>query len=111
MAITLIEMLRQMQTGAIFSCVVVSYDKKRKTGGKIIEYHQARLFDPQMEQTATRAATEMEQLRAQLRDGKRPNHGKHFTRNIQLMQDGHSTSEVRKIHPPLVDSFNGQTVI
>lgn len=101
-----------MQTGATFSCVVVSYDKKRKSGGRILQYEEARLYDPLMEQAHTRAATEMEAMRDKLKNAsRRPNHGKHFTRNIQLMQNGHTTSETRKIHPPLVDTFNGQKVM
>lgn len=77
-----------------------------------MEYEEARLYDPLMEQKRTRPRTEMEAMRDQLNgDSRRPHHGKHFTRNILLMQNGHTTSETRKIHPPLVVKFNGQMVI
>lgn len=111
MAITLKAMIAEMQTGATFSCTVISFDKKRGTGGEILEYHEARLFDPKLEQHASRAATEVERLRERLQESRNPNHGKHFTRNIMLMMNGHTTSETRKIHPPLVVSFNNQTVL
>lgn len=111
MAITLKAMIDEMQSGAVFSCVVISMDKKRNTGGEILEYPQARLFDPKKQQAAKRAATEVERMRERLANGKRPNHGTHFTRNIQLMMDGHPTSETRKIHPPLVVLFNNETVL
>ncbi|MEL6968643.1 MAG: hypothetical protein AAFO02_00630 [Bacteroidota bacterium] len=113
MAITLQAMLKQMKTGDPFSCTVVTYDRKRKTGGRVDEYGEARLYDPKMEQQSTRAATEVERLREELRSAgsRRPNHGLHFTRNIQLLIDGHPTSEIRKIHPPLVVLFNNEIVL
>ena len=113
MAITLLDMLKQMKTGEPFSCTVVTYDRKRSKGGTIIEYGEARLYEPRAQQAATRAATRVEQLREELKSShtRRPNHGKYFTRNIQLLINGHPTSEIRKMHPPLVVIFNNEIVI
>ena len=112
MAITLKAMLEQMQSGEHFTCTVISYDKRRKKGGTVIEYGEARLYEPSAEQAATRAATEVERLRQRLSShSRKPSHGKHFTRNIQLCVEGHPTSDIRKIHPPLVIKFNDQIVL
>jgi len=111
MPITLKQMLEVMQSGESFSCVVVSFDRRRKKGGRVLEYAEARLYDPREKQHATRGQTRREKLRAQLRSKRAPQHGKYFTRNIQLMVNGHPTGEIRKIHPPLVVRFNDQTVI
>lgn len=101
-----------MQRGEHFSCTVISYDKRRKKGGDIVEYAEVRLYEPTAEQAATRAATEVEQLRQRLHSvSRRPSHGKHFTRNVQVCVAGHPTSEIRKIHPPLVVKFNDQIVL
>lgn len=113
MAITLQEMLKEMKTGQPFSCTVVTYNRRREKGGRIVSYAEARLYQPKLEQQATRAATRVEQLREELRSShsRRPNHGKYFTRNIQLLVNGHPTSEIRKLHPPLVVIFNNKIVL
>ena len=100
-----------MKTGEPFSCVVVSYDKKRKTGGKIIHYGEAILYNAREQQAATRGQTRVEELREQLRNRRNPHHSKHFTRNIQLLINGHPVGDPVKLHPPLVVRFNDQSVI
>lgn len=108
MAITLKDIVAQMQTGEVFSCTVISYDKKRKTGGRVLEYAQLRLVGFDRKEKKSRPETRLETLQ---RKTKAPRHYKHFTRNAQILVNGHPTSQVVKIHPPLVTKFNQQIVL
>jgi hypothetical protein len=118
--ITLQEALNWMQSGKPFSCKVVSYDRTRHTGGTILEYPEAVQLLPSGQSPPSgdlgglgvRGRTRTEQLRSQLYEqaSRKPQHGKHFTRNIQLLQDGHPVVIVKKIHPVLLLEFNGQEV-
>jgi len=104
--ITLLEMLKEMETGRTFSLTTISYDRKRKTGGGVITYLEASLYQPEKRngKGVAKAALQRKEL------SRRPNHGKWFTRNIQLMQDGYPVDIIKKIHPPLVVAFNGKTL-
>lgn len=111
--ITIRQMLRAMETGAPFSCTVVSYDRRRRKGGQIIEYGEARLLreDEEKQAAGARPLTKQEKLAAALKETKTPRHGKWYTRNIRILQDGHPTSLIKKIHPPLVVFFNHKQVV
>lgn len=111
--ITLKEALAHMDSGKPFSLKVVAFDKKRRSGGQILEYPEAVLLQSSnAEEQGKRGATRLEQLRQQAYEqaSRKPNHGTHFTRNIQLLQDGHPIAIVKKIHPALLLEFNGQEV-
>ena len=104
--ITLLDMLKEMETGAVFSLTLIRYDRKRKTGGQVVTYDEARLYQPAQKSTSSVNAHRM----AAIKTSRRPNHGQWFTRNIQLLQDGYPIDMIRKIHPPLVVTFNGKTL-
>lgn len=97
-----------MKSGAVFSCTVLSYDRRRKKGGEVIEYHEAQLY-----QQGTKNVTNMTAIERKIyeRNQRKPNHGVNFTRNIRLLQAGYPTDILRKLHPPLVMQFNGKTVL
>ena len=102
--------LHIMASGELFSCKVVKYDRKRKTGGQILEIVSAKLVSAEKKESpATRAATPMEQL--QQKRSKKPHHFRWFTRNIRLYTAGLPTSQILKIHPPLIIEFNGNQVV
>lgn len=114
--ITVRDMLSEMETGAVFSLTFVTYDRKRKRGGRIEEIAQAVLLkhDPKATNDifAGRPATPREQKVQQLAELRRaPQHHKWYTRNIRLLVNGHPTGEIRKIHPPLVALFNQKIVV
>jgi len=102
-------MLKVMQNGKPFSITVVTYDKRRKSGGKKMQYPEAILNTlPKPKQSGDRPATRMEALTQKT---KAPNHSKNFTRNIRVLMDGHPTAIIRTIHPALVTIFNDQIVV
>jgi hypothetical protein len=112
--ISIKEALAYMESGKIFSCKVVSYNRKSDKGGEIKHYPEALLLR-QVEETQTndRPMTTIERLQAKIempKLHKNPNHHIHFTRNIRDVQDGHPTGIIYKIHPPLLLEFNGLTV-
>lgn len=112
--ITVGQMLKQMETGIRFSLKVVSYDRKRKTGGEVKEYPEACLVMADEEkEKRSRPKTEAEQQREVQMQGaeKNPAHYLWYTRNIRLLQAGTPTALIRKIHPPLVVEFNGKKVV
>lgn len=123
--ISIKECLEHMESGKAFSCRVVAYDRRRKTGGQLLDYEEAILvqntspseFKGEDEDgDPARPMTRMEELHAMMQmsddDNRRnPNHRHHYTRNIRILQDGHPTAIIKKIHPPLLLRFNGQTVV
>lgn len=112
--ITVKDMLLEMETGAPFSMTVVSYNAKHKEGGKVIEYGEAVLLSTEKKPTtAGRPLTPHEELgyRKEAAKRKAPNHRRWYTRNIRVLQNGHPTAIIRKIHPPLVILFNEKIVV
>lgn len=116
-------MLAEMETGKTFSLEVVRYDRKRRTAprnGERQTYHEAKLHRKEKvedQAVAGRKLTEREQKIEEIRqlryeaNSRNPNHYRHYTRNIVLCADGFPTSEIRKIHPPLVLHFNNKKVV
>jgi len=114
--ITVKAMLSQMESGDPFSITFVTFDRQRKKGGKVHTYGEAVLvLTTKVAKKASevdRAPTSIERKKAKLETLKRaPNHHKWYTRNIQLLVNGHPTGERRKIHPPLVITFNNKIVV
>ncbi|MEM6772305.1 MAG: hypothetical protein AAF597_17145 [Bacteroidota bacterium] len=112
------DMLKVMETGRVFSMRVVTYDRRRSTGGKVKYYPEAILVQPQKEaaSNANRPLTPAEMKAIEFwnetKGGhKDPHHKQFYTRNIRMMQNGHPTGEQKKIHPPLVLEFNGKRVL
>jgi hypothetical protein len=108
--ISVAECLKIMADGQPFRCRVVAYDRRRKKGGEILEYEAVLLSEAQMlALRPDRALTKREKMNDRP-DRRNPNHSEYFTRNIRICQNGHPTSLLRKIHPPLLIEFNGQPV-
>jgi len=107
-----------LDSRAVCSLSVVTYDRKRKKGGKIEHYAECILVQPdevdlENQPFAERAPTQAERLlsgydrpAAERRD---PRHSEYYTRNVRLIAHGLPTNIIRKIHPALIVEFNGQT--
>lgn len=108
------QILAYMESGKVFSCKVVAFNRGKKKGGQVKDYPEAILVQATSDKPKTgRPPTEIEQLKKQLEDDpikKDPNHRANYTRNIRECQDGFPTSLTRTIHIPLILEFNGQTV-
>ena len=92
--ITVRDMLAKMETGAPFSISYITYDRRRKRGGRIEQFSEAVLLQrPEEEPTplpGQRMPTNRERKRRQLEQlRKDPHHHKWYTRNIQLLVNGH----------------------
>lgn len=114
--ITVRDMLAKMETGSPFSISYITYDRQRKRGGRIEQFTEAVLLQRPEEDTTPlpgqRMPTPTERKRIKLEQLRRdPNHHKWYTRNIQLLVNGHPTGQHLKIHPPLVILFNDQIVV
>lgn len=110
-SITVREMLAFMATGALFSLQGVTYNRRaKKGGGKIYEYPECMLAQATPGEKIDRPATHKEQSKQRVQKYA-PNHSMWYTRNIIICQNGHPTTMIRKIHPPLVVYFNGKIVV
>jgi hypothetical protein len=122
--ITVKQCIEIMDSGSTFSCLVVTYDRSRRKGGKPLEIPQARIDRPQSEirnpqsEIAPRPMTDYEAKRFALENplegaggGRNPNHQKWYTRNVRPLADGHPLTDLVKIHPPLLLEFNGMEVV
>jgi hypothetical protein len=111
--ITVKECLTQMETGKPFSCKCITFDRKRRTGGEVLDILEAVLLTNDAPLTPSdRAPTPLEAHIANIATApKKPNHEKFYTRNVRLCSAGHPTETIKKIHPPLFIEFNGMTVV
>jgi hypothetical protein len=116
--ITVAQVLKEMETGRAFDLTFVTYDRRRKGTGGELRSVRAVLLCPDTDQPepepGQRPPTRTEANRAALdaqENGRNPNHSKWYTRNIVMVVDGHVTSQVRTVHPPLFAVFNGRTVV
>lgn len=105
-----------MESGQVFSLTAVAYDRQRKRGGYLIEYPEAVMLhendDVELHTDAGRPLTSMEAARAKLENLRRnPRHGRWFTRNIRILQQGHPTGIIKKVHIPLIIKFNDLPVV
>jgi len=112
------DMLATMASGKTFQLKVVTYDKKRKKGGEIVDYAEAVqvIKREEAEADSQRPMTRIEQMKHDLSENevdtsRNPSHGEHYTRNINVLQEGIPTAIVRKIHPLLVIEFNHKKVV
>jgi len=103
-SVRLSDALRQMEEGeGRFSIRFVKADKRRKTGGQIIEWHDCqlskrRVLGPRRPAVAPAVTDAL---------GRAPDHYRNATRNIV---QGNS-SQPRKVHIWLLLEFNGQRVM
>lgn len=117
--ITIKEMLEYMSAGKAFALTYITYNRQRRKGGQIRNISEAVLL--QEDQTDEgglnlrkgRAPTTVEEMQARIAKARTrdPNHQHWYTRNIRILQDGHPTSLIKKVHPPLVIEFCGYTVV
>ena len=102
--ISLREATRIIDAGEVFTCTCVKYDRKRQTGGQLFE------ITAQLAKIATdRGDTPIEA--AEAKERKAQNHHVNFTRNVALVVDDIQTALIRKIHPPLMLTFNNKIVM
>lgn len=112
--LTISDCMKRLETGEICTLGVWNYDRKRQKGGSI-EFLDAQLLTGLEKQTVLgRPLTEVELVSAGLDDidddvqiSRKPNHSGWYTRNVRLVVNGHPTSVIRKIHPPLIKMLNG----
>ena len=111
--ITVQQCLAHMETGATFSCKCITFDRKRRTGGDVLDILAAVLLRNDTPLTPSdRPPTPLEAHIATIANApKKPNHSEFYTRNIRLCSAGHPTETIKKIHPPLLIEFNGITVV
>lgn len=102
-----------METGKPFTCTFVTYDAKRDRGGELREYEAKLIRNNPLQKQGGRPLTPKEKQEKALAEAsvRNPHHSKHFTRNVQVLQDSFPTSMIRKIHPLLLTKFNGSTVV
>jgi hypothetical protein len=103
-SVRLSEVLRQMEEGEErFTIRFVKADKRRKTGGQIVEWHNCQL--------SKRRVVGFKRLPVAAKvtenTSKMPAHYQNATRNVV---QGNS-SQPRKVHIWLLLSFNGQRVV
>ena len=94
------EALKVTESGEIFSCKVVAFDHKRKTGGHI-------KFYPELVHSKSTDFI----IPSTKSETKAQNHFENATRNFLKCANGQPTSVVRKIHIILMLEVNGQKVM
>lgn len=103
------EILRIIHSGQVFTCKVVTFDKKQQTGGELRDYRAVLLRRDPMHNLRPSTKPELQEYDRQIQ--RDPNHRIHYTRNIRLVTaDGFKTQVIKKIHIPLIVEFNGQKV-
>jgi hypothetical protein len=104
--IRLAEALERMETAEVpFTLRFVKYDKRRKTGGQVVEWANCRLSRPRRPRTMRQLA---EQAAGQAaRTGGAQRHYRNSTRNLVV---GNSTQR-RKVHIWLLLALNGVKIV
>jgi hypothetical protein len=99
--ITIAECLRRLEAGEMAKLEVYSFDKERKKGGELLA------FECVLE-TGTSQKSEVTSPKSELALPKStsPNHSFHYTRNVRICVEGVPSSVTKKIHIPLIKSFN-----
>lgn len=113
------EVIERIHNGEIFSCKVVRYDHRRKERtGELIVIEQCKLVWGKgvikKPLKGEREPTELELSLIKAQSGvlkKNPHHSVNYTRNVRVYIDGNPTEIIKKIHPPLIIEFNGETTM
>ena len=106
------QILNYMESGRVFTCKAVTYDRTRRTGGDVLEL-TGRLLRPDEDPRgeAGRKLTTAEKKKDWVMGITRnPNHRRWYTRNIRLYSDDIPTIVIKKIHIPLIVEFQGEPV-
>lgn len=93
------EATKLIKSGQLVSLKFVTYDKRRKTGGKIRFIEEARIR--KVNSSEEKASNSI------LSNSKDPGHFEHSTFAVNTCIDGHATAEVKKIHWFLLLEVNG----
>lgn len=112
--ITVGEVWDTMQRGEVFSLRAVKYNRQAKTGGDFITIEAGRVEKTPANKKATGPGDNQApgpKVADQWVAGKNPRHRKNHTVNIRILQDGVTTSVIKKVHVPLVVEFNGKIVL
>jgi hypothetical protein len=99
--ISFAEIAKHIDAGLPFRARLVTFDRKRKKGGDLLDIEAVLAKEPYK----TRPDTPRENMR-----GRVHNNFKHYTRNVALMQAGHRTYVLQKVHIPLFILFEGKQV-
>lgn len=109
--ITIAECLKRLEAGEKVFLEVYQFDRKRKKGGKIDSFDCVLLKNEGIpvgeDGVMIIGSVGVENTEGPLRDKRNPNHRIFYTRNVRILINGHPSGVVRKIHPPLIRSFNG----
>lgn len=112
--ITIKDCLKRLESGETVDLEVWQYDRKRKKGGDVDSFSCQLLTGIEQQTVVGRHLTEAEKIAAGPDDvdddahiSRKPNHTDWYTRNVRIVVNGHPTSVIRKIHPPLIKSLNG----
>lgn len=102
-AINLKEAISVLESYEWVSLRFITADISKGIGGEVIETAKCRIcrnqpIEPQVNKIVDAAITEHE---AKIGTARNPNHGLHFTRNIEFPNKG-----IRKIHPVLITHIN-----
>ena len=88
-----------MNNGKPFTCEYITFDENRKTGGDC-----RRIQAVVLNKKGERPLTDNEK-KTTIKKKKR------YTRNVQMLVDGHPVDQIRTLHIPLIIKFNGESVI
>ncbi len=108
--------MKRLEANEIATLEIWTYDRKRKKGGTVEEMVCQLATGREIpDNIQGRALTEVEKIQFgpddvdddNLNVTRKPNHSEWYTRNVRIMANGHPTSVLFKIHPPLIKSFNG----
>jgi hypothetical protein len=105
--ISISDCLKRLEAGEVATLEIWLYDRNRKKGGGIDTLTCKLLQKAEETVTECRVSSVEQQLSSAKTDKRSPNHGFFYTRNVRIMVDGHPSAVIRKIHPPLIKSFNG----
>lgn len=102
--ITFEDALALIDTGKCVSLSYVSFDKKRKTGGKLKVLNEAVVTNPKSERRNTsQPGTKSSKVS--------PNNKENSTRNFYKCINGKPTNSIRKVHVILMLEINGMQIM
>jgi len=109
--ITMKEMLETMESGNPFSVSFVTFDRQRKTGGKVRQIKQAILNKHIQKDSSSTDEQPKPQKKERVRESRNPHHFENSTRSIRILVNGCKTSTVKKLHIFLVLKFNDKKLM
>lgn len=95
--------LKIIDSGELCSLKYVSFDKRRKTGGKLKSFEEARVTNIRKDWN--------DKIPSGSKKGTAPSHVASSTRNFYLCINGNITSAIRKVHIFLILELNGKKIM